>query len=209
MLLKKWGIRSLEVFSSYALYKSICTFHDNTSFCFVVLKMSLVINEFEGKYKFLSNSFTPNNYKGIRYKGKIYKTVQHAYRLLKLKNAKQLRKSFLLRNPSKPISKTEIDWWFDISSNILLDLVRIKFSDPELRDLLLETGDKLIRYTSDCGDGFYGIESIATIRQRACFGKILMLVRQELRKTLPDQSSIEISKREREFLYINNRYFFV
>lgn len=77
--------------------------------------------------------------------------------------------------------------WKDISLSVMTMIVRHKFSDPLLADMLIETGDELIQESNWWGDDFWGV--VTTRGFKPCLpygenhlGKILMKLRAELKR---------------------------
>jgi hypothetical protein len=70
--------------------------------------------------------------------------------------------------------------WKNIRLSVMLNLVRQKFSDPELGRKVLETGDALLVEGNDWGDRFWGVD-LKSFEGENHLGKILMKVREELR----------------------------
>lgn len=71
------------------------------------------------------------------------------------------------------------DWEF-YRVAAMMHVLRIKFQNPRLRDLLLNTGDKYLEETNWWGDRFWGVcEGIGL----NMLGKCLMLIRSELTST--------------------------
>jgi ribA/ribD-fused uncharacterized protein len=136
-----------------------------------------MIGEFSGKYRFLSNFFmTP-----IKWDGATYPSVEHAYQAAKF--PPQDRHVFWHQSlrpgeaKRKGRGKGGPDW-HSKSLWIMLDLVRIKFEDPKLRESLLATGTEHLEEGNWWGDTFFGV--VAGIGQNH-LGRILMQVREEIR----------------------------
>lgn len=135
------------------------------------------IPSFRGCLDFLSNMYvTP-----IFYYGKQYKSTEHAYASMKClneidaekvrlaqtpQNAKLLARSFLLK-PN----------WNDIKLHVMEDLLRIKFSNERLKEMLLETGDIEIKELCSWNDTYWGIYRGIGDNN---LGKLLMKIRKEL-----------------------------
>jgi ribA/ribD-fused uncharacterized protein len=132
----------------------------------------LVINQFRGKHMFLSNSYNIE----IDYEGIIYPSVEHAYQAAKCSNSQ-----YKERIQQATISKAKklgryarlVDGWEDKRLSIMKQLLRIKFSDPYLGDLLLQTYPaKLIEGTEE--NPFWGGKTNH-------LGRLLMEIRKDLR----------------------------
>jgi N-glycosidase YbiA len=132
------------------------------------------IDSFRGDYCFLSN-FHPCK---IQYEGIEYTSVEHAYQasksmswkirkeianLLKPGDAKRMGKNLLIRKD-----------WDTVKLSIMKELVKKKFSIPELQKKLLATGDAELVEGNWWGDDFWGV---CNGRGENYLGKILMEVR--------------------------------
>jgi ribA/ribD-fused uncharacterized protein len=136
------------------------------------------IDSFEGKHRFLSN-FWPCT---IKHEGKLYASVEHAYQASKTIDP-VLRDKF----SCKPITPGQAKRlgkqlplrpeWDKIKFQIMLDLLREKFSDRELRVRLLDTGDRELIEKNAWGDSCWGVCNDVGENN---LGKLLMLVRKEL-----------------------------
>jgi len=143
-----------------------------------------MIYKFADKYYFLSNFFVDE----IKYKGKSYQSLEHAYQSQKttsdsehdwIKNAPTPEKAKYFGKKIK-IRKD----WDDVKLDIMLNLIRIKFEKPELKKLLLETGNEELvegNYWHDNTWGNCTCVNCKTIEGKNHLGKILMKVRQEIR----------------------------
>lgn len=121
------------------------------------LKNKEVVKEFVGDFKFLSNFFPST----IFVEGKKYATVEHAFQALKtlveeertiVRNAKspglakKLGKSVSMRND-----------WNNIKFDVMRSLIRLKFENPFLREMLLATGDSILEEGNLWKDKTWGI----------------------------------------------------
>ena len=142
--------------------------------------MNESIIEFRGKYRFLSNFYIVQG--GIDYESRRYKSAEHAYQAAKSLNekvrkeiagastpgkAKRLGKRILLRD----------GWYPDLCRGVMLDIVRIKFQNPGLREGLFLTRDAHLEEGNTWGDVFWGTENRYGENH---LGKILMRVREEI-----------------------------
>lgn len=137
------------------------------------------IESFDEAFSFLSN-FHPSP---IVFEGIEYRTVEHAFQaaktldLVKRKTiasvglpgiAKKLGRSLKLRED-----------WEEVKLKVMLELVRIKFQDYELKLQLLATHDATLIEGNWWDDTFWGVcKGVGTNH----LGRILMQVRDELRK---------------------------
>ena len=159
---------------------------------------------FFDRHRYLSNfHLHPVDYEGIR-----YPSNENAYHAAKvLPGSTQVffvnRHSFLLINPPQAKSlgrrvNLRNDWLFElpprdqrnddqgililqIRDKIMYELNVIKFQDPELRKLLLETGDLYLEETNWWKDDYWGVWEGNGLNK---LGRILMLIRSNIKKEL-------------------------
>lgn len=131
------------------------------------------------EYRYLSNFHICD----IWYEGLKYTSTEAAYQAAKL--SPELREEFTKMTPAESmkagrerhLESDKADWMLkrvDVMNAVLFE----KFKHPELRKLLLETGDKYIEETNWWGDIFWGVyegEGENTL------GKLLMNLRNFLR----------------------------
>ena len=138
-----------------------------------------MINPFGGQYRWLSNFW----FCTINYDSRVWTSVEHAYQGTKCRyfgasetihkagtpgEAKRLGKIFQKRED-----------WEEVNEKVMLNLVREKFKDKELRRKLLATGKQELVEGNYWGDTFWGVDSKKGGTNK--LGKILMKVRKELR----------------------------
>ena len=140
------------------------------------------IDRFRDKHAFLSN-FHPSV---VGLDGLLYPTVEHAYQAAKTLEpglrsairmagtpgyAKRLGQKILLRED-----------WEDVKVEVMLDLLRKKFSHDDFATRLLATGDATLIEGNDWGDVFWGMTGYPPKRVGQNYlGRLLMQVRGELR----------------------------
>jgi ribA/ribD-fused uncharacterized protein len=74
--------------------------------------------------------------------------------------------------------------WVDMRDGIMVDLMKQKFSDPELKKLLLSTGDKKLINANHWGDTYWGVN------ERGEGQNQLGLILEEVRKGLQEKPTI-------------------
>lgn len=158
--------------------------------------MTGAITHFYNEWSWLSN-FAAS---AIEWNGKSYATVEHAYQAAKTRDAAVAEEIRTARTPGmakKLGRKVSLrPEWEDVKDAVMLELVRLKFRDPWMRDHLIETGEVDIvegntwhdQYWGDCTcknrDGRHpGCLNPGTNR----LGQILMHVRGEIRSGQWDQ----------------------
>jgi len=142
-----------------------------------------MINEFKGKYAFLSNFYeAPVIVYGI-----LYPTNEHAFQAQKTLDENKRKQIALCKTPGlakkagRAIKDLRPDWDL-IKIEIMVQCVWSKFKQNEdLKQLLLATGNEKLIEGNWWGDKIWGVCS-KTNEGSNLLGKILMLVREELRK---------------------------
>lgn len=136
------------------------------------------IDKFDGEYAFLSN-FYPSN---IYHDGICYPTVEHAFQAAKTMNLDERMKIANLETPGKAKRAGRQvalrSDWENVKYEIMKELVTIKFINPSLRKLLLETKSYELIEGNDWNDTCWGVCN--GIGQNN-LGKILMQVREDLK----------------------------
>ena len=137
-----------------------------------------MIDRFDGEYFFLSNfSASPFRIDYI-----LFPTMEHYFQANKADNqndylhiayaptpgeAKRLGRKIQLRPD-----------WEKIKDSVMLTGLRKKFADPELRNLLIATGDEELIEGNYLGDTYWGVCN--GVGQNK-LGKLLMQVREEIK----------------------------
>ena len=141
-----------------------------------------MIKQFKGKYRFLSNFYPVH----LIIDGKDYATTEHYFQSCKFKNPVISEKIRTASSPSlakklarKHASVVRGDW-FDVSLEIMEKALRAKFKNPELKKMLLETGELELQEGNTWHDTFWGID-IKSGKGENHLGKILMKIRNELK----------------------------
>lgn len=139
-----------------------------------------MINNFAGKYRFLSN-FYPIS---IFYEDIIYQSVENAYQAAKSIDP-EIKKKFqhIKASEAKHLGKViqMRDGFEQEKLDIMYRLVKIKFNDyTHLGDALLATGNEEIQEGNWWGDTFWGT---VNGHGQNHLGKIIMRIRTELRES--------------------------
>lgn len=133
-----------------------------------------VIWGFQRQMRFLSN-FWPLNERGL--------TAEHVYQASKTSVPAESAWVFEALTPGEAKRRgaavTLADNWNDVRVEVMTQVVREKFRDPELGAQLLATGEALLVEANTWGDTFWGVDQ-ATGRGENWLGQVLMLVRAEL-----------------------------
>jgi ribA/ribD-fused uncharacterized protein len=145
--------------------------------------MEKIIDKFAEEEFFLSN-FYPCN---LIYKGKEYKTLEHAYQAFKSENESEQEWIRNMDTPGKAKKngqKVHIRKdWDDVKFNIMLELLRIKFSDSILSEKLINTKGYLLVEGNYWHDQIFGnctCQYCRNIEGQNRLGKMLMQIREEL-----------------------------
>ena len=144
-----------------------------------------MINEFKGKYYFLSNFYeTP-----IVYDGLTYQNNEAAFQAAKTTSYEEREKfTYLIPSEAKRLGRKVAlrSDWEEVKDKIMYEICKAKFSQwANLKHLLLETGDTYLEEgTTGWHDNIWGncnCEKCKNIPGENRLGKILMKVREELR----------------------------
>jgi N-glycosidase YbiA len=159
--------RLYEVYTLMVEWVSFEKFIENTD----------TIDSFTDDYRFLSN-FWPAE---VTLDGIKYTTVEHAYQAAKTVIPEERESIQIQPSPgrAKRAGKdiTLRPNWNEIKVHIMEDLLRQKFKYPELKQLLLDTGDKTLIEGNTWGDTFWGMCNGVGENM---LGKLLMQIRKEI-----------------------------
>jgi len=158
-----------------------------------------MIDKFSDYYHFLSNFYphtfsypTPDSTGGpwlTTWQSKEYRSTEHAYQAFKADNEAEHEYVRNLDTPAKAkragrtVSKRKD--WEQIKFDLMLDLLRAKFSDTMLAKLLMDTDDKKLVEGNYWHDNIFGnctCDACKNIEGKNMLGKLLMQIRDELKK---------------------------
>jgi ribA/ribD-fused uncharacterized protein len=139
-----------------------------------------VIDSFGEKHSFLSNFFRHKD--KIFYDYEYWVTAEHAYQAAKSFNPKDKAAIFGCKTPGDAKRrgkrvKMRIGWG-QSKRGVMLEIIRAKFKNPQLRGLLLATGDAELIEGNTHGDKYWGV---CGGEGENHLGQILMQVREEIR----------------------------
>lgn len=150
--------------------------------------MAKYIIKFEGENEFLSIDYPVD----VSFEGLTYPSVQHAWMASKTPNISIRR--LIQRAPEASylpllVCKVSPDWSI-MQGVILIELLREKFSYPELAKQLIATGDAIIEAQEIENEywGFVKGKNATTYEQPVGYnnyGKMLMGIRSELKDSAP------------------------
>jgi ribA/ribD-fused uncharacterized protein len=133
---------------------------------------------FRDEYDFLSNFYSVE----IEYEGVVFPTVEHAFQAAKTPDIDDRRKIAAAPAPgSAKRMGRRVKLRSDreqIKVGLMRDLLRIKFSNPDLAERLLATGSAELIEGNNWNDTFWGV---CRGRGRNTLGQLLMEVREEIR----------------------------
>lgn len=148
------------------------------------------IDKFAGDYEFLSNFYSTK----IDYEGLTYDSTEAAFQAAKIKEStlektNESRSIFVGLTPGKAkrlgrIVSLRPDWE-KVKDGVMLDILRIKFSKPDLKQMLLDTGDAYLIEGTTWHDNYWGnctCDRCKNITGKNMLGKTLMQVRAELKE---------------------------
>lgn len=141
------------------------------------------IKGFGDDFKWLSNFFPVEPF---QYDGITFKTTENFYQAMKTLDKKErLYISELAAGKSKryanPLYNKKFilrEDWDDIKLSVMEYALRVKFSQPDFKDLLLSTRDCYIEETNNWGDVFFGCNTSGEGQNH--LGKIITKIRSEL-----------------------------
>lgn len=150
-----------------------------------------MIDSFNKSYAFLSN-FYPS---AVVMDGQLYPTVEHAFQAAK---TLILEERYAIQSQPTPGKAKRMGrrvtlrpGWDSFKDDVMLKLLEVKFSNPELRAMLLATGSERLVEGNNHGDTYWGVcRGVGKNR----LGELLMQVRAKL-------SSSEENAFERSTLY--------
>jgi ribA/ribD-fused uncharacterized protein len=133
---------------------------------------------FRDEYDFLSNFYSVE----IEYEGVVFPTVEHAFQAAKTLDLDERRKISAVSAPGSAKRmgrrvKLRSDWE-QIKVGLMRDLLRIKFSSPDLAKRLLATASAELIEGNTWNDTFWGV---CRGRGRNMLGQLLMEIRQEIK----------------------------
>ena len=143
-----------------------------------------MINQFKGKYQFLSNFYRAK----IIIDDKEYGTTEHYFQSMKFRELDLQEKVRTAATPAlaKKLArqmKAHIRYdWIDVSFYIMEKALKEKFAIPELREKLLATGEMELQEGNTWNDRFWGVD-LKTGEGDNHLGKLLMKIRGEIRKS--------------------------
>ncbi|MCC5611547.1 NADAR family protein [Nostoc sp. CHAB 5834] len=144
------------------------------------------IKGFFGRYRFLSNFHVSN----VVVDGLCYPSSENAYMAEKTED---MALKVLLSKTTEPFAAKKIGRslklipnWDDKRLAAMLKVLTMKFMDPELRQMLLDTGDRYLEETNNWGDRFWGVDGTGL----NMLGRLLMILRDNIRLQVAAQKAL-------------------
>ena len=138
----------------------------------------MIIDKFDGEYFFLSN-FYQHKIKYDEYFWDNNEQCFQATKTLDLAEKDEIRFTVSPGKAKRLGGKVHMRKdWDQIKVGVMKDINRIKFSDPVLKQKLLDTGDAELVEGNSWGDQFWGCCDGSGMNM---LGKILMEIREELK----------------------------
>lgn len=144
------------------------------------------ITSFTGEFRFLSNFYLHP----VEYEGAVCKSAEHAYQAAKTldplekETVRRLQKPGQAKRAGRLLTLRKD--WDEVKLQVMEEILRRKFSTEPLRSWLLETGDAELIEGNTWGDLFWGaVRRDGRWEGRNYLGKLLMFIREELRKEGP------------------------
>ena len=140
------------------------------------------IKSFKGKHVAFLSNFYPVF---VKYNGIEFPSVEHAFQASKCLDENVQRQFRVAPHPNEARKygkevKLREDWE-SVKVSIMEDLLRQKFSQIELKNKLLETGNLELIEGNNHGDTFWGQ---VNGRGENMLGKLLMKIRSEIRENI-------------------------
>lgn len=139
-----------------------------------------MISGFKGRYRFLSNFYlTP-----VWYGGRVYPSSEHAFQAAKFtdKKSKRLIEKAETPGEAKRLGNSMLcrGDWDEIRIDVMEEVLRAKFSNPVLKNALVQTAPHKLIEGNTHGDDFWGV---ATMKGKNHLGKLLMKLRDEFQNS--------------------------
>ena len=148
---------------------------------------------FDNEFSFCSNFAACE----ITYEGRAYKTSEHAFQAAKTLNPNEKEWVASASTPGEAKRRgrqvTLRPDWETVKDQVMLDIVRIKFQDPDMKWRLIKSRDWILCENNYWHDNYWGnctCERCQNIFGQNKLGKILMQVREEvINQVLEDKNN--------------------
>lgn len=125
--------------------------------------MIVSIGRFSGQFSFLSNFYESV----LEYEGVKYPTVEHAFQAAKTQDSETRRQIAKMQTPSEAkaagnrngiLKDFDPIGWELRKDKVMEELLRIKFQNPDLKNLLAQTGNAKLIEGNTWGDTYWGVD---------------------------------------------------
>lgn len=150
-----------------------------------IKELSKKVKQFNGEYRWLSNFWNKNVL--IVHEGITFTSNENFYQAMKTKD---IDKRIQISKMNEADAKAEGKWlekshmfrddWNEIKESVMLYGLRQKFSNPIMKQKLLDTEDMVIEEGNTWNDRYWGI-CLKTGEGENKLGKLLMKIRSELK----------------------------
>ena len=142
------------------------------------------IDGFEGRYAFLSNFYpSPVEYVSLDGQKRIAPSVEHAFQASK---ATELKHELAILNSPTMAGAKRRGRQIKVKVQVMYEFVLKKFSEPELKEKLLATGNAVLIEGNHWHDNYWGdchCKRCKSTPGKNKLGGLLMLARERLRNT--------------------------
>jgi hypothetical protein len=138
----------------------------------------MIIDSFCGQYAFLSNFYLHE----VEFDGDMYPSAEHAYQAAKtidLNEREAIRKLLTPGRAKRAGQKVKMrPDWRNWKTYFMRQILESKFSNPEMREKLLSTGDNELVEGNNWNDTYWGV---CDGKGKNHLGRILMEIRDTLK----------------------------
>jgi ribA/ribD-fused uncharacterized protein len=148
----------------------------------------MTITKFSGQFSFLSNFYESV----LEYEGIKYPTVEHAFQAAKTQDPEARQQIANMQKPSEAkaagnrngiIRDFDPVEWELRKNGVMEELLRIKFQNPDLKNLLAQTGNAKLIEGNTWGDTYWGVD-VVTGEGANKLGVILEGIRNEIAEAM-------------------------
>jgi hypothetical protein len=127
--------------------------------------MTTPIDKFTDQFSFLSNFYESV----LEYGGIKYPTVEHAFQAAKTRDSETRHQIAKMQSPSEAkaagnrngiINDFDPAGWELRKDGVMEELLRIKFQNPDLKNLLAQTGNAKLIEGNTWGDTYWGVDAV-------------------------------------------------
>jgi len=148
----------------------------------------MTITKFSGQFSFLSNFYESV----LEYEGIKYPTVEHAFQAAKTRDSETRHQIAKMQSPSEAKAAGNrngilkdfdpVEWELR-KDGVMEELLHIKFQNPDLKNLLAQTGNAKLIEGNTWGDTYWGVD-VVTGEGANKLGVILEGIRSEIAEVM-------------------------